>query len=239
MKKLIHQDSRTANLHWFTSKTDPLLPKPFLCFPISWGDLATITLIIVMVRFTLNSFHLNIPHIYGRKRLLFSMSLFIIVYITLLTQYNQMPLNFMLVFKRLHLKLLNILTFLTLRVVLGYQPTRLKQIYTIFKYKFVKFNPQRNRNIVVPTVCELSKYNLSRIIHQRFGRVSITRIKQMEIKLLMKSLPTNLTDLKDTCPIFYLTKATNISIGPTIDVSKVSPLFMLQMFFSFFNVEII
>ena len=44
----------------------------------------------------------------------------------------------MLVFKRLRLNLLNIVTMLTLKVVLGDHPTRVKKIPTIFKSKISK-----------------------------------------------------------------------------------------------------
>ena len=60
---------------------------------------------------------------------------FIIVQVTLPTLYHQLPSSFILVFKRLHLNLLNILTLLTLRVVIGYHPTRLATILTIFNSK--------------------------------------------------------------------------------------------------------
>ena len=60
------------------------------------------------------------------------------------------------------------------------------------KIEIIKFKPQRNSNIVVPNVCDLSKQNLSQIIHQRFGHVSISRLKRMSIKWLMVGLPTNL-----------------------------------------------
>ena len=60
---------------------------------------------------------------------------FIIVQVTLTTPSHQIPSNFTMDFKRLHLNLLNIVTLLTLRVVLGYHPTRLKTILTIFKSK--------------------------------------------------------------------------------------------------------
>ena len=34
--------------------------------------------------------------------------------------------------------------------------------------KIIKFNPRRDRNIVVPTICALSKINLSQLIHHSF-----------------------------------------------------------------------
>ena len=55
----------------------------------------------------------------------------------------------------------------------------------------------------------------------------------------MEGLPENLHELEDPCPIYILTKATKIPRGPTTDVSKFSPGFILQMYFAFFNVEII
>ena len=61
----------------------------------------------------------------------------------------------------------------------------------------------------------------------------------MARKLLMEFLPTNLPDLEYPCPICLLTKATKMPRGTTIDVSKISPGFMLHMDLSFFNVEII
>ena len=53
----------------------------------------------------------------------------------------------------------------------------------------------------------------------------------------MEDLPENLPDLEEPCTIFMFTKATRISRGPTTDVSKFAPGFMLQMDFSFFDVK--
>ena len=53
----------------------------------------------------------------------------------------------------------------------------------------------------------------------------------------MDGLPENLPELEEPCPICILTKATKISRVPTTDVSKFAPGFMLQMDFSFFNLE--
>ena len=52
----------------------------------------------------------------------------------------------------------------------------------------------------------------------------------------MKVIPTNLPDLEESCPIFLLTKSTKITRVPTIDVSNFAPGFMIQIYFSFFNV---
>ena len=58
----------------------------------------------------------------------------------------------------------------------------------------------------------------------------------MTVKLLMKVIPNNLPDLEESCPIFLQTKATKITRGPTIDISNFAPGFMIQIYFSFFNV---
>ena len=56
----IHQESGTSNFKNITSNPGLLLPKPTLWFQLSWGDLIIIPLIMVMLRFTLKSFQLNI-----------------------------------------------------------------------------------------------------------------------------------------------------------------------------------
>ena len=55
-----HHDNVTDNHHKLTSNPVHLLPKPVLWFQLSRGDLIIIPLIIVMLRFTLQSFQLNI-----------------------------------------------------------------------------------------------------------------------------------------------------------------------------------
>ena len=61
---------------------------------------------------------------------------FIIVQVTLSTVYHQVTSSFIVVFKMVHLNLLKIVTFLTLKIVLGDHPTRLTTILTIFNSKF-------------------------------------------------------------------------------------------------------
>ena len=56
-------------------------------------------------------------------------------------------------------------------------------------------------------------------------------------KITHESFPANLPDLEEPWPIFLFTKAHKIARVPTTDVSKFAPDFMLQMDFSFFNVE--
>ena len=90
---------------------------------------------------------------------------------------------------------------------------------------------------MVPTVFYLSKNTIYQINHQRFGNVSIARLNRMGRTLLMKGLPKYIPDLEDTCPTCLLNKATKNPRGPTIDVSKPPSGFMLQIDFTFFNVE--
>ena len=52
---------------------------------------------------------------------------FIIVQVTLPTLYHQVPSSFILVLRRLHMNLLNIVTLLTLKVVLGDHPPDFQQ----------------------------------------------------------------------------------------------------------------
>ena len=54
----------------------------------------------------------------------------------------------------------------------------------------------------------------------------------MAIKGLLEGLIENLPEMEYPCAIFLLTKATKIPIGPTTDVSKFVPGFMLQMHFA-------
>ena len=58
--------------------------------------------------------------------------------------------------KRLRLNLLKILDLLDLKVVIGDNPLDSKNI-DYPQINIVKFNPQRDRNIVLPTVCSLLK----------------------------------------------------------------------------------
>ena len=55
----------------------------------------------------------------------------------------------------------------------------------------------------------------------------------------MEGFPTNIRDLEKPLPVCFLTKATKITRGSTIDVSKSFLRFMLNIHFAFFNVEII
>ena len=77
------------------------------------------------------------------------------------------------------------------------------------------------------------KKNLSWIICQRFGHVSISGIKLMARKVLVEGLPTDIPDLEEPVPICLLTKSTQIYVVLTIDVSTPPPGFMLHIYFAF------
>ena len=117
---------------------------------------------------------------------------FIIVQVTLPIPSHRVQSNIMLVFKRLHLNLLNIMIYF-LDITLPY----LEQFRPSSNQK-IKSKPRINKDIVVSTVCGLSKQNLSQLIHQHFGRVFIFGLRRIEIKGLMKGLPTNVPDLGET-----------------------------------------
>ena len=74
-----------------------------------------------------------------------------------------------------------LLFFLTSRSFLEITLTDSKHLYYL-EIEIVRFNPQRNRNILVPNICALSKHNLSQIIHQWFCHVYISRLKPMSRK---------------------------------------------------------
>ena len=58
--QLNHQNSGTYNLQNFTSNPGPLLSTPALWFQLSWGDSIIMSSTMVMLRFTLHSFQLNL-----------------------------------------------------------------------------------------------------------------------------------------------------------------------------------
>ena len=78
---------------------------------------------------------------------------FIIVQVTIPTLYHQVPSIFVLVLKSLYLNLLNIVTLLTLKVVLRDHPTRLASILTIF-------NSKLSRSILTETRILLSQLSV-------------------------------------------------------------------------------
>ena len=69
--------------------------------------------------------------------------------------------------------------------------------------EIVNINPHRDKNLVAPTVCVISRQILYRLIHQRSGHVCITRLKKMVIKGLMEGLPKISLNLKNTALSLY------------------------------------
>ena len=108
-----------------------------------------------------------------------------------------------------------------------FEPQRCSWIYPYHNWnnldhlqiKIVKVKPERNRNIVAPSICGLLKRNLSQRINQNFVSVSITGLIQISRKGLITGLPTNISDLEEPCHICIFTKSTKMNRGLTIDVS--------------------
>ena len=86
-------------------------------------------------------------------------------------------------------------------------PYQTRKNLDYLQIEMVKINPHRDKNVVVPNACGLSK-KFPQLIRQRFGHVYITRLKRMAKKGLMKGLPENLPELEESFPICLLTRAT-------------------------------
>ena len=86
-------------------------------------------------------------------RLYIHLDQFIIVQVTLPTLYHKVPLNFILVLKRLYLNLLNIVTLLNLKVFPGDNHTILTTILTILNLKL-------SRSILTETIILLSQLSV-------------------------------------------------------------------------------
>ena len=61
-------------------------------------------------------------------------------------------------------------------------PNQTRNNLDYLQIEYFRVKPQRKNNIVAPTVCGLSKQNLSQIIHQCFAHVLITRLIQISRK---------------------------------------------------------
>ena len=111
--------------------------------------------------------------------------------------FSSCALKFYISFKRLRLKLLNIVTLLTPKVVLGDHSTRLSAILTIFTSKFPRSNLTEIRILLSQlSVYFQNKLSLNLYISV-FGHVYITRLKRMSRKGLMEGLPENVPELKE------------------------------------------
>ena len=91
---------------------------------------------------------------------------------------------------------MNIVTLFNLKVVLGDHPIRFTIILTIFNKKF-SISILTETRILLSQLSVDFKKTLSRLIHHRFGHVSITRLKQIARKGLMEGLPENLPKLEE------------------------------------------
>ena len=120
---------------------------------------------------------------------------FIIFQVAVPTPSHQVPSNFMLDFKMLRLNLLNIVTLLTLKVVLLDHSTRLKTISTIFKYKFSNSTLKATGILLSQLPVSYQIIYISQLIHKSFGNVYIAGLKKMERKGLVEGIPENLPDL--------------------------------------------
>ena len=115
---------------------------------------------------------------------------FIMFQLNITTPSHEVPSNFMLDFKRLRLWLC-----WPSSPLLGITLPESKHSGLSSKRNFLS-HPSRNRIIVVPTVYLLSKENISQLIYQRFGNVSITRLKKIARTGLMEGLAENTPDLE-------------------------------------------
>ena len=193
-----HQELVTSNLQKLTSNPVHLLPKPVMWFHISWWDLIIVPLIMVMLRFILKSFHCNIIlDLFRIQTPLQSNQLMMMKWTISCNSFYQ---NTMVIFWMLTSRLFSFDNIDYLQI------------------KIVRVDPQRNRNIVAPTLCALSKQNILLIIHHRFGHVYIYRLKLMARKVIMEGPPKHFPGLEEPWPICILTKATKIPRFPIIYV---------------------
>ena len=102
----------------------------------------------------------------------------------------------MLDLKSLGLNLLNIVTLLTLKFIIGDHPNRLKTISTIFKSKLSKSTLKETGIFLSQFSVHYQSKSISLFIGV-FGHVSITILKIMAKKVLMESLSENIPDLEE------------------------------------------
>ena len=119
---------------------------------------------------------------------------FIIIQVTLPTTSNQVPSNIMFVLQNVSSEPIEHCDFVDPQGHFGRPPYQTRNNLDYLQIEMIKVNPQRNRNIVVPTLVVISKYNLSQIIHQSFVHVSINRLIRMTRKGLMKGFPKHIPD---------------------------------------------
>ena len=117
--------------------------------------------------------------------IIYSETKFIIIQVTRLTPSHQVPSSYVFGFKRLGLNLLNIVTLLTLKVIIGDHPNRLKTISTIFKPKKLK-STLKETGILLSKLSVHYLKNISQLIHRSFVHVSITILKRVSKKDSLK-----------------------------------------------------
>ena len=125
------------------------------------------------------------------------------------------------------MNLLNIVTFFTLNVVLGYHHTRLTTILIILKSKLSISILTETRILLSQLSVDFQNIISLNLFIIIFGHYSITRLKLMARKELMEGFTENIPGFEQICPIYILTKTTKITKGTTTDVS----IFPLGSFF--------
>ena len=73
-------------------------------------------------------------------------------------------------------------------------PYRTQNNLDYLQIYIVRFDPQRNRNVVVPIFCVISKQNISQLIHQCSIHVYINRLQIMASKVITKVIPINIPE---------------------------------------------
>ena len=81
---------------------------------------------------------------------------------------------------------------------------RTHNIMDYLQIEDIKVKLYGNKDIVVQTICDLLKQNISQLVHEHFFRVSISRFKTMLKKGIMKVLPKKIIWLGRTIPYLYL-----------------------------------
>ena len=161
---------------------------------------------------------------------------FIIFQVNLPTLYHQVPSSFILVFKRLLLKFLNILTLLTLMVVLIDHPTRLATILTIFNSDISR-TIFTEKKYFCPNCLWTLKTNSLSTCSSAFRPFLYHHTKTNINKRTHGGSPIKSPWIGIALPYLSLDQGKKNPRGPTTDVSKFTPGFMLQMDSAFFNIE--
>ena len=109
-------------------------------------------------------------------RLYIQLDQFIIFQVTLSTLYPQVTSSFIMVFKMLHMNFFVHCDFVDPQHCSWRSPYHTHNNHYL-QLEIFNINPQRDNNIVVPTINILTKHTLYQLINQRFGHVYITHTK--------------------------------------------------------------